>query len=73
MLVRERFENEYRYIFEKYKYGTTTWSPLCGGILAGRFNDGNVPDDSRFSVDKMLSTLVLPKFFGPQYKEKTLK
>jgi len=49
MLVRDRFEGEYRYLFENYHYGTTIWSPLCGGMLSGRFNDGNVPEDSRFA------------------------
>ncbi len=28
MLVRERFEKEYEYLFSEYKYGTTIWSPL---------------------------------------------
>ena len=28
--------------------GTTVWSPLASGILTGKYNDGNIVDDSRF-------------------------
>jgi len=34
---RERFEVEYGPIFDKYKYGTTIWSPLAGGALTGKY------------------------------------
>jgi aryl-alcohol dehydrogenase-like predicted oxidoreductase len=38
-------EKEYiRRTFSEYKYGTTIWSPLAGGILTGKYNDGNIPD-----------------------------
>jgi aryl-alcohol dehydrogenase-like predicted oxidoreductase len=49
MLVRERFEREYRPIYERLGYGTTTWSPLAGGMLTGKYNDGNVPEGTRFA------------------------
>ena len=51
MLIRERFEKEYGNIFEKHRYGSTVWSPLASGFLSGRYNDGNIPDDSRFNKD----------------------
>mmetsp|Transcript_54036 Transcript_54036/g.74095 ORF Transcript_54036/g.74095 Transcript_54036/m.74095 type:complete len:235 (-) Transcript_54036:471-1175(-) len=44
MLVRDRFEKEYRDIFMSHGYGTTIWSPLASGILAGKYNDGNIPE-----------------------------
>ena len=28
--------------------GTTVWSPLSGGMLSGKYNDGKAPEDSRF-------------------------
>jgi len=49
MLVRERFEKEYAPLYEKYGLGTTVWSPLASGVLTGRYNDGNVPEDSRWN------------------------
>jgi aryl-alcohol dehydrogenase-like predicted oxidoreductase len=51
MFVRERFEREYRPLYETFGYGTTTWGPLAGGMLSGKYNDGNVPVDSRFAWD----------------------
>jgi len=55
MLVRERFEKEYRPLYERYGYGTTTWGPVCGGILTGKFNDGNVPEESRYGKNPRLA------------------
>lgn len=43
MLSRERFEKEYRSLFETFKFGATVWSPLASGVLTGRYNDGNAP------------------------------
>ena len=48
MLARERFEKEYRRVFSDYGYGSTIWSPLAGGILTGKYNDGNIPEGSRY-------------------------
>lgn len=47
MLTRNKFENEYLPLFERRRYGTTIYSPLAGGILTGKYNDGNIPDGSR--------------------------
>ena len=49
LLDRERFEVEYKTIFEKYKMGTTTWSPLASGALTGKYLEG-VPKVSRASL-----------------------
>lgn len=42
MLTRHRFEKEYSYIFRKHNYGSTIWSPLCSGLLTGKYNDGKI-------------------------------
>jgi voltage-dependent potassium channel beta subunit len=49
LLDRRRFEVEYKPIFEKYKMGTTTWSPLASGALTGKYLEG-VPKGSRASL-----------------------
>ena len=49
LLDRQRFEVEYNPIFENYKMGTTTWSPLASGALTGKYLEG-VPDGSRASL-----------------------
>jgi aryl-alcohol dehydrogenase-like predicted oxidoreductase len=42
MFHRERFEVEYGNLFDNYKLGSTIWSPLAGGILTGKYNNGVV-------------------------------
>jgi voltage-dependent potassium channel beta subunit len=49
MMVRDRVESEYRDLFKRYRMGTTIWSPLESGILAGRYLNG-IPDDSRYKL-----------------------
>ena len=49
ILHRDKFEIEYKEIFEKYKIGTTIWSPLASGVLTGKYNDG-IPSNTRFKV-----------------------
>ncbi|SKB93984.1 aldo/keto reductase [Luteibacter sp. 22Crub2.1] len=46
LLHRERFEQEYAALYERYGMGTTIWSPLASGLLTGKYNDG-IPDNSR--------------------------
>jgi len=51
MLTRERPEKEYAPLYKNYTYGTTVFSPLAGGRLTGKYNNG-VPEDSRYAVHK---------------------
>ena len=51
MLTREPVEKNYVALFDDYKYGTTVWSPLCSGLLTGKYNEG-IPDGSRFDKFK---------------------
>lgn len=46
LLHRQRFEEEYKPLFEKYGMGTTIWSPLASGMLTGKYNEG-MPDNTR--------------------------
>ena len=46
MIVREQFEVQYPYVFDK-GYGSTVWSPLAGGLLTGKYGQDNWPEDSR--------------------------
>lgn len=49
MFHRERFEVEYKRLYETVGLGTTIWSPLASGILTGKYNDG-IPEDSRVNL-----------------------
>jgi voltage-dependent potassium channel beta subunit len=52
MFHRERVEKEYFPLYKSpYKTGLTTWSPLASGLLTGKYNDGQIPVDSRINQD----------------------
>ena len=48
LLHRERVEREYAPLYERFGMGTTVWSPLASGQLAGRYNEG-IPEHSRLA------------------------
>lgn len=67
-------ERNYRSLFEKYGYGTTVWSPLAQGFLSGKYNDGNVPEDSRIKKwDPFQSYVILNRYFTGKTKEQVMK
>lgn len=49
-LHRRRFEEEYAPLYKELGYGTTTWSPLYGGLLTGKYNQG-IPEGSRGDLE----------------------
>jgi len=53
-------------LFDKYKYGTTVWSPLAGGFLTGKYIDG-IPVGSRMDDPKWLTVDIMKKFFYEPY------
>jgi aryl-alcohol dehydrogenase-like predicted oxidoreductase len=46
-LLDRRIENELMPLALQYNLAILPWSPLAGGILAGRYDAGSIPDDSR--------------------------
>lgn len=50
LLKRSFFEQRLGPALKRHRYGTTTWSPLALGILAGRYDQG-IPEGSR--LDKV--------------------
>lgn len=48
LLKRHRFEVEYARLYSQIGLGTTTFSPLAGGILTGKYNAG-IPEKSRLA------------------------
>lgn len=71
MFVRERFEVEYGTLFDKYRYGSTVWSPLCQGILSGKYNNG-FPADSRWSLEP-ISRYPMDLFLNESERPNTVK
>lgn len=59
LFYRGRVEREYDPIYKKYGIGLTTWSPLCSGILTGKYADG-IPKGSRLDKNDWLQKELTP-------------
>jgi aryl-alcohol dehydrogenase-like predicted oxidoreductase len=59
-LLDRRIENELIPLCRKYGLGVLPWSPLGGGILAGRYDDG-IPDDSRATRRPQVADRITPR------------
>jgi len=51
LLHREKVEKEFANLYKNMGLGTTIWSPLCSGVLTGKYNNG-IPEGSRLSLEK---------------------
>ncbi|KAF2467546.1 voltage-gated potassium channel subunit beta-1 channel subunit beta-1 [Lindgomyces ingoldianus] len=69
---RERFEQEYAPLYEKFQYGTTIWSPLASGLLTGKYENG-IPEDSRFANNKAFFEDSIKKLSTEEGKSKIEK
>ncbi|KAK9250144.1 NADP-dependent oxidoreductase domain-containing protein, partial [Lipomyces tetrasporus] len=73
MLKRDRFEAEYYPLYKLYKYGTTIWSPLAGGILTGKYNDGFAPGTRYGDATSPLMKMIRSRYETPEGKAKIEK
>ena len=72
MLVRYEIESNYTDFFDDYGLGTTVWSPLCTGILTGKYNNG-IPEGSRFAKNARVKGKFYDLYFGTdELREKTV-
>jgi len=70
MFLRERVEKEYGILYKIAGLGTTTWSPLAGGLLTGKYNRG-IPAGTRASLRGY--QWLRSRFEGPQAEAKLAK
>ena len=68
-------ELEYKTLFETRMLGSTLWSPLYGGALSGKYNDGVPPEGSRghsaiYGALGLIKTRWY-KYLGPENVEET--
>jgi len=64
MFNRVRVEQEYTRLYQEIGLGTTTFSPLAGGLLTGKYNDG-VPDGTRATMNQF-AWLLRERFYGEE-------
>ena len=70
MVTRDNVENKLAEVFDGPGLGTTIWSPLAGGILTGKYNDGNIPEGSRYTMEHPILAAMFARIF--KNKEKTV-
>ncbi|EPE09591.1 voltage-gated k channel beta [Ophiostoma piceae UAMH 11346] len=65
LLVRDKVEDEFRWLYESYGLGLTVWSPLKQGILTGKYNgQASPPAGSRLAEAQDKYTAGQSKTFG---------
>lgn len=67
LLVREKMERDYRYLFKEFGMGTTIWSPLKSGLLTGKYNSGEKLKGSRYEKIPIFFP-VWEKYMGTEAK-----
>lgn len=72
MLVRDKVEKEYELLYEHHGMGLTVFSPMKGGILSGKYNDG-IPNDSRLANANDSYTKELVKKVGDEAWKKQVE
>lgn len=70
--TRDNVEKDLRELYNEHGYGTTIWSPLAGGILSGKYNDGTTQEGQRYHNNKFTEG-IFQSYFGEDKKEKTLE
>lgn len=60
MFERDKVEKEFAPLYAKYGMGTTIWSPLCYGVLTGKYNQG-IPQGSRLEKEVGLRDAITPQ------------
>lgn len=53
MLHRNKVEVEFDQIYKTVGLGTTIWSPLASGVLTGKYNSAQDPNDTRLSLQEL--------------------
>ena len=72
LMKRDYVEYDCDMLLEEYGLGTTTWSPVMGGFLSGKYNDGKIPEAARFNNPMLKMKYFDPYFGAPEKAEKTI-
>jgi aryl-alcohol dehydrogenase-like predicted oxidoreductase len=65
LLIRQRVEREYRWLYAAHGLGLTVFSPLRQGILTGKYNNMTAPPPgSRLAESQNSETVKLRKTYG---------
>ena len=70
LLNRNNIEKDFASIFNQ-GYGSTIYSPLGGGLLTGKYNNGQIPENCRANTDYVwLSKEIMRFIFFDKFRNK---
>ena len=67
LFTRDKVEKEFAPLYGDIGLGTTIWSPLAGGLLTGKYNEGT-PEGTRISLEGY--EWLKPRYEGDEAKRK---
>jgi len=73
LLNRDYMEKKYTYLFDKFGYGATTWSPVAGGLLTNKYFGDVDLSKTRFRFPPIMKIYSYDKYFYPEVKEASQK
>ncbi|OAD65838.1 hypothetical protein PHYBLDRAFT_137591 [Phycomyces blakesleeanus NRRL 1555(-)] len=74
IMNRDRIEKEYVPLFNQFRLGMCTWSPLASGLLTGKYNEGVIPPYTRLAIqDHPVINRLRSGFFSEEGKRKLEK
>lgn len=71
MLARDKVERQFALLYENYRLGLTTFSPLKTGILTGKYDNG-IPEDSRIATATEGFTTTQRESYGNEQWQRNL-
>mmetsp|Transcript_29776 Transcript_29776/g.21537 ORF Transcript_29776/g.21537 Transcript_29776/m.21537 type:complete len:115 (+) Transcript_29776:650-994(+) len=72
MITRDIMEKEYRDLFISHGHGIVAAAPLASGLLTGKYNDGGIPEGSRYSSASFYIKMVYGNYLPAAKKDAIL-
>ena len=73
LLHRKDQEATYGYLFDKFGYGTTIWSPVAGGLLTNKFTEDIDLKGTRFEIPIFAKAWNFYDYFTPERAKESQK
>ena len=73
LLHRQNQEVTLGYLFDKFGYGTTIWSPAAGGLLTNKYAEDVDITGSRFQIPLVAKMRHYNEYFGPEIAKESQK
>ena len=73
LLHRRNQEVTYGYLFDKFGYGTTIWSPVAGGLLTNKYTEDFDVKGTRHEIPLFANMFHYHEYFAPEKAKESQK